>query len=86
MAQALGPAIRVNAVAPGPTLANTRQDPGDFRQQAEATILGHASPPEAIAEAVVYLAGATSVTGQVLAVDAGQHLIWQSADVWGIKE
>jgi NAD(P)-dependent dehydrogenase (short-subunit alcohol dehydrogenase family) len=86
MAQALGPGIRVNAVAPGPTLANVRQDPADFVRQAEATILGHASPPEAIAEAVVYLAGATAVTGQMLAVDAGQHLIWQSADVWGIKE
>lgn len=86
MAQALGPAIRVNAVAPGPTLANERQDPADFQQQARATILGHASPPDAIAEAVVYLAGAASVTGQMLAVDAGQHLIWQSADVWGIKE
>lgn len=86
MAQALGPAIRVNAVAPGPSLGNVRQDPADFARQAAATILQRSSPPEDIAEAVVWLAGARSVTGQVICVDAGQHLVWQTPDVWGIKE
>jgi NAD(P)-dependent dehydrogenase (short-subunit alcohol dehydrogenase family) len=86
MAQALAPKIRVNAVAPGPTLTNLRQGDEDFAKQASATLLGRASLPTDIAAAVVYLAGANAVTGQTLAVDSGQHLVWQTADVWGIKE
>lgn len=86
MAQALAPAIRVNAVAPGPTLTNVRQGDADFEKQFSATLLRRPSPPPAIAEAVLYLARAEAVTGQTIAVDAGQHLVWQSADVFGIKE
>lgn len=86
MAQALAPAIRVNAVAPGPTITNTRQGDEDFAKQAAATLLERPSPPEAIAEAVVYLARATSVTGQTIAVDSGQRLVWKTPDVWGIRE
>ncbi|CEJ11014.1 General stress protein 39 [bacterium YEK0313] len=86
MAQALAPRIRVNAVAPGPTAANVRQDPADFGRQAEATLLGAPVAPEAIAEAVVHLARARATTGITMAVDSGQHLAWKTADVWGIKE
>ena len=86
MAQALAPRIRVNAVAPGPTAANVRQDPADFDRQAEATLLGAPVAPEAIAEAVVHLARARATTGITIAVDSGQHLAWKTADVWGIKE
>ncbi|WP_211596711.1 SDR family oxidoreductase [Phreatobacter stygius] len=86
MAQALAPRIRVNAVAPGPTFANIRQDKADFERQAASTLLGVPSTPEAIAEAVVYLARAGAVTGATIAVDSGQHLAWKTADVWGIKE
>jgi NAD(P)-dependent dehydrogenase (short-subunit alcohol dehydrogenase family) len=86
MAQALGPRIRVNAVAPGPAAANIRQRPEDFARQQAATLTGAGSPPEAIAEAVLYLARATAVTGATLPVDGGQRLIWQTPDVWGIRE
>lgn len=86
MAQALAPRIRVNAIGPGPTLANERQGDEDFNKQASAVLLGHGGTPEEIADAVVYLANARSVTGQMIAVDGGQHLAWETPDVVGIKE
>jgi NAD(P)-dependent dehydrogenase (short-subunit alcohol dehydrogenase family) len=81
LAQALGPDIRVNAVGPGPTLRNPRQSEGDFVRQRDATILKHGASPDDVARAVLYLLGADVVTGQMLAVDGGQHLIWQTPDV-----
>jgi NAD(P)-dependent dehydrogenase (short-subunit alcohol dehydrogenase family) len=86
MAQALAPRIRVNAVGPGPTLQGARQEEGDFARQSGAVLLGRGPDPEEIADAVVYLAGAASVTGQMIAVDGGQHLAWETADVVGVKE
>ncbi len=86
MAQALAPRIRVNAVLPGPTMRNPRQDEASWAQQLAATPLETGSPPEQIVEAVRYLLSACAVTGALLPVDGGQRLIWQTADVWGIKE
>lgn len=81
MAQALAPAIRVNAVAPGPTLRNVRQTDADFRAQCANLPLGAGPQPTEIAAAVRFLAEAMSVTGQMIAVDGGQHLAWQTPDV-----
>ena len=86
MAQALAPRIRVNAVGPGPTLKSVRQAEADFVRQQAAVVLGRGPSVEEIAEAVVFLARASSVTGQMIAVDGGQHLIWQTPDVTGIEE
>ncbi|MBQ0820999.1 SDR family oxidoreductase [Microvirga sp. HBU67558] len=86
MAQALAPRIRVNAIGPGPTLSNVRQGDDDFAKQSEAILLGHGGTPDEIADAVLYLAGARSVTGQMIAVDGGQHLAWETPDVVGIRE
>ena len=86
MAQALAPRIRVNAVGPGPTLTSPRQNQDDFARQASALPLGHGPTPEDIADAVAFLAGARSVTGQMLAVDGGQHLAWQTPDILGVTE
>ncbi|MEA2951314.1 MAG: hypothetical protein QOJ96_834 [Alphaproteobacteria bacterium] len=86
LAQALAPKVRVNAVGPGPTLPSPRQSPEDFARQAATLPLGHGSKPEQIADAVVFLAGAVSVTGQTIMVDGGQHLAWQTPDVSGIGE
>jgi NAD(P)-dependent dehydrogenase (short-subunit alcohol dehydrogenase family) len=83
LAQALAPDIRVNAVGPGPTLRNPRQSEADFARQRDATILKHGAEPTDVAEAVRYLLEADAVTGQMLAVDGGQHLIWQTPDVQG---
>ena len=80
MAQALAPRIRVNAIGPGPTLPNTYQSPDDFAAEAAASPLGRAIAPEEIADALRYLIDARSVTGQMIAVDGGQHLAWRSSD------
>lgn len=81
LAQALGPHIRVNAVGPGPTMRNARQSEADFARQRDATILKRGAEPGDVAGAVRYLLEADAVTGQMLAVDGGQHLIWQTPDV-----
>jgi NAD(P)-dependent dehydrogenase (short-subunit alcohol dehydrogenase family) len=81
LAQALAPHIRVNAVAPGPTMINARQSEADFRRQREATILRTGAEPEDVCDAVRYLLDASAVTGQMIAVDGGQHLIWLTPDV-----
>ena len=80
LAQALAPTVRVNAVAPGPTMASARQAADDFARQAAAVPLGHGPTAEEVAEAVVYLASARSVTGATLVIDGGQHLAWQTPD------
>ncbi|MEO1136020.1 MAG: SDR family oxidoreductase, partial [Pseudomonadota bacterium] len=82
LAQALGPkGIRVNAIGPGPTLKNVRQSDEDWRRQNEATTLGYGATPDDIAGALHYLLSARAVTGQMIAVDGGQHLAWQTPDV-----
>ena len=81
LAQAFAPHVRVNAVGPGPTMINARQSHEDFERQQKATILGHGAEPQDVCRAVRYLLTATAVTGQMLAVDGGQHLIWQTPDV-----
>lgn len=81
LAQALAPRVRVNGVGPGPTLANGRQEGEAFALQSASVLLGRGPSPEEIAEAVVYLARASSVTGQMIAVDGGQHLAWRTPDV-----
>ena len=83
LAQGMGPRIRVNAVGPGPTIRNARQSEDDFARQRDATILKRGAEPADICAAIRYLLDATAVTGQMLAVDGGQHLIWQTADVQG---
>lgn len=86
LAQALGPeGIRVNGIGPGPVLKNPRQSDEDWRRQNEATVLKRGATPQDIADALIYLAGARSVTGQMIAVDGGQHLAWQTPDVM-VKE
>ncbi|MCZ8184696.1 MAG: SDR family oxidoreductase [Beijerinckiaceae bacterium] len=81
LAQALAPRIRVNGVGPGPTIPNIHDGTEGFAQEAAGTLLGEAVAPEAIAEAVLYLARARFVTGQMIAVDSGQHLGWRTPDI-----
>lgn len=86
LAQALAPHVRVNGVAPGPVARNIRQAEADFQKQVDATILGLGSPTPEIVDAVMWLLEARTVTGQVIAVDGGQSLIWRTPDVDGIVE
>lgn len=80
LAQALAPKVRVVAVGPGPTLPNPRQSSDAFAAQASSTPMGRGPSPQDIADAVLYLLGAKSVTGAMIPVDAGQHLAWRTAD------
>ena len=81
LAQGLAPAIRVNAIAPGPTLASIHQSRADFDAERGAVLLGHGASPEEIGQALAYLIDAGSVTGQMIAVDGGQHLGWRTPDI-----
>jgi NAD(P)-dependent dehydrogenase (short-subunit alcohol dehydrogenase family) len=81
LAQALAPRIRVNGIGPGPTLANVHQSPEDFEREAAAVPLEHAASPEEIGQALRFLIDAPSVTGQMIAVDGGQHLAWRTPDI-----
>ena len=83
LAQALAPHIRVNAIGPGPTLASVRQSPADFAAEAANVLLQHGASPEEIGQALAYLIDAPSVTGQMIAVDGGQHLAWRTPDIPG---
>ena len=84
-AQALAPAVRVNAIGPGPTLQGARQSDAHFAAQRENTILQRGSNPEDICGALRYFLGASGVTGQLLCTDGGQHLAWQTPDVRGVE-
>ena len=78
MAQALAPRIRVNGVGPGPTLASIHQDQAAFEAEAKATLLQRPVDPAQVAGALRYLIDANAVTGQMIAVDSGQHLAWRN--------
>ncbi|KIC40138.1 short-chain dehydrogenase [Ruegeria sp. ANG-R] len=84
-AQALTPAIRVNAIGPGPTLQGHRQSEKHFNAQRQNTILERGANPSDITAALGYFLDAHAVTGQLLCVDGGQHLGWQTPDVLGIE-
>jgi NAD(P)-dependent dehydrogenase (short-subunit alcohol dehydrogenase family) len=86
LAQGLAPRIRVNAVAPGPTLPSPRQDAQSFARQVGTLPLDRGPSPQDVAEAVLYLATARSVTGVTIAVDGGQHLAWRTPDAAEIEE
>lgn len=77
LALALAPRIRVNGIGPGPTLPSPRQTPEQFQAQSAAMPLGHGATPEEIARAVLYILATPSLTGQMLALDGGEHLGWQ---------
>ena len=81
LAQAWAPRIRVNGVGPGPTLASIHQDPTAFAGEAAGTLLARAVEPAEVADAVAWLVDARAVTGQMIAVDSGQHLGWRTPDV-----
>ena len=82
-AQALAPAIRVNAIGPGPTLIAAKQPKAHFDKQRAKTVLGRGSNPEDITGALGYFLDSPGVTGQLLCVDGGQHLSWQTPDIVG---
>ena len=86
MAQALAPRIRVNAIGPGPTLMNERQNARDFQRQVDGLLLERGPDLAEFGATIRYLWQAKSVTGQMIALDGGQHLAWETPDIYGIAE
>ncbi|SFI63904.1 NAD(P)-dependent dehydrogenase, short-chain alcohol dehydrogenase family [Jannaschia pohangensis] len=84
-AQALAPRVRVNAIGPGPTLRGGRQTEEHFAKQRAATVLNRGSDVDDIADALRYILSAKALTGQLLCIDGGQHLGWQTPDVIGME-
>lgn len=84
-AQALAPAIRVNAIGPGPTMQGSRQSDTHFAAQRRNTVLGRGANAPDVTAALGYFLDAPAVTGQLLCVDGGQHLGWQTPDVIGVE-
>ena len=85
-AMSLSPKIRVNGIAPGPTLKNKRQSERHFRKQYLATPLKRQVKVKEICNAVDFFIKNRSITGQVIAIDSGQNLNWQTPDIMSIKE
>lgn len=81
MAQALAPSIRVNAIGPGPMLQSVHQANADFAAQVAAVPLRRGTSPEEVATAVRYILAAPAMTGQMIALDGGQHLAWETPDI-----
>jgi NAD(P)-dependent dehydrogenase (short-subunit alcohol dehydrogenase family) len=86
LAQAFAPRVRVNAVGPGPALISERQSPADFQAQLDGLIMKRGPELAEFGATIRYLWDARSVTGQMIALDGGQHLAWQTPDVTGIVE
>jgi len=85
-AMSLSPIIRVNGIAPGPTIKNKRQSEKHFKKQYLATPLKKQVDVEEICNAVDFFIKNRSITGQVLAIDGGQSLNWQTPDIMNGKE
>ena len=76
LAMALAPSIRVNAIGPGPTLLSTHQSLEDWELQCARTLLKKSTHPHEIVQAILYILNAPSLTGQMIALDNGQHMGW----------
>lgn len=81
LAQGLAPNVRVNAIGPGPTLANSRQSKEAFEKQQQSTILQRGAETSEICAAVRFILDAPAMTGQMIALDGGQHLAWRTPDI-----
>ncbi len=84
-AQGLAPHIRVNGIGPGPTVQGVRQSDSHFARQRAATVLQRGAGPADICKAVGFFIESPAVTGQMIAVDGGQHLAWATPDVLGVE-
>lgn len=82
-ALALAPRIRVNGIGPGPALPSPRQSAEQFARQCASVPLGRGTGPEEVARAVLCVLALPAMTGQMLALDGGQHLQWSPASAAG---
>ena len=85
-AMSLAPNIRVNGIAPGPTIKNKRQSENHFRKQWKSLILQNKVDAKNICKTVKYLINNDNITGQIISVDSGQSLAWETPDIINTKE
>ena len=86
MSMRLAPNIKVNGIAPGPTIKNKRQSIKHFKKQYLSTLLKKSVNTKEICSAIKFLIINESITGQVIAIDSGQNLNWKMPDIIGTKE
>jgi Dehydrogenases with different specificities (related to short-chain alcohol dehydrogenases) len=86
MAQTFAPRIRVNAIGPGPTVKSERQEDADFQAQIDSLPLGQGPSLEEFGRTIRFLFDTPSITGQMIALDGGQHLIWRLPGETEIRE
>ncbi|GGB35157.1 short chain dehydrogenase [Roseibium aquae] len=86
MAQALAPHIRVNGIGPGPSFKNPRQTDAEFARQTDGVLMKAGPKPDDFGRTVRYLWETPSITGQMIALDGGQHLAWATPDVTDVGE
>ncbi|MEM9471823.1 MAG: SDR family oxidoreductase [Pseudomonadota bacterium] len=86
LAQSLAPGVRVNAIGPGPALPHVRMKEGDFAERIGQTLLQRGTSPQEISSALSFILSAPALTGQMIVLDGGQHLVWQTPDVTDVGE
>jgi len=86
LAQALAPRIRVNGIGPGPSFKNPRQTDEEFKKQTDGVLMKAGPAPEDFGSTVRFLWQTPTVTGQMIALDGGQHLAWETPDVTDVGE
>lgn len=86
LAQALAPRVRVNAIGPGPVLRSVRQSEADFARQSAAVPLGRGPGLAEFGRTIRYFVETPSITGQMIALDGGQHLSWRTPDLIEVNE
>ena len=82
----LAPNVRVNGIAPGPTIKNKRQSENHFKKQWKSLILKKKVEIQNICKTVKYLISNNNITGQIISVDGGQSLAWKTPDIINVKE
>jgi len=80
LAQALAPRVRVNAIGPGPVFRSIHQTDAEFAAECRSTLLGHGPSAADLAAAVRFILDQPSLTGQMIALDGGQHLTWSNTE------
>ncbi len=86
LSQALAPRIRVNAIGPGPALPSARMDEHEFEKLNSLTLLQRGTSPKEISQALAFILSAPAMTGQMIVLDGGQHLVWQTPDIINVNE
>jgi NAD(P)-dependent dehydrogenase (short-subunit alcohol dehydrogenase family) len=85
-AMKLAPNIRVNAISPGPTLKNSRQSESHFKKQWKSVLLNKKVDLKSICEGIKFLIKNKNITGEIINIDSGQRLAWNTPDIINVKE